>query len=163
MSKTVLFQTIQFCIRTQLKCKYSSIVKNISISSYSVIQTVLILTIQYFRCYHSNSSNSNNSVFQVLPFRARVEQWQWRGAPHSPKLQHYWNLTIRLFSVISGLSLVGGFLPLCRGAVSVFYSPSQLGKKVMLIVKSCQRVEKEIEGKQRKNQDHTGDSIFKIS
>ena len=29
------------------------------------------------------------------------EQWQWRGTLHSPKLQHYWNLTIRLFSVIS--------------------------------------------------------------
>ena len=30
------------------------------------------------------------------------EWWQWRGTPHSPKLQHYWNLTIILFSVISG-------------------------------------------------------------
>ena len=29
------------------------------------------------------------------------EQCQWRGTLHSPKLQHYWNLTIRLFSVIS--------------------------------------------------------------
>ena len=28
------------------------------------------------------------------------EWWQWRGAPHSPKLQHYWILMIRLFSVI---------------------------------------------------------------
>ena len=33
--KIVLFQTIQFSI-TQFKCKYSLIVKNISISSYSV-------------------------------------------------------------------------------------------------------------------------------
>ena len=36
MSKIVLFQTIQFSISTQFKCKYSFIVKNISISSYSV-------------------------------------------------------------------------------------------------------------------------------
>ena len=36
MSKTVQFQTIQFTISTQLKCKYSLIVKNISISCYSV-------------------------------------------------------------------------------------------------------------------------------
>ena len=36
MSKTVLFQTIQFSISTQFKCEYSLIVKNISISSYSV-------------------------------------------------------------------------------------------------------------------------------
>ena len=34
MSKTVQFQIIQFS--TQFKCKYSLIVKNISISSYSV-------------------------------------------------------------------------------------------------------------------------------
>ena len=34
--KIVLFQTIQFSINTQFKCKYSLIVKNISISSYSV-------------------------------------------------------------------------------------------------------------------------------
>ena len=32
----VLFQTIQFRISMQFKCKYSLIVKNISISSYSV-------------------------------------------------------------------------------------------------------------------------------
>ena len=36
MSKTVQFQTIQFSISTQFKCKYSLIVKNITISSYSV-------------------------------------------------------------------------------------------------------------------------------
>ena len=36
MLKTVPFQTIQFSISTQFKCKYSLIVKNISISSYSV-------------------------------------------------------------------------------------------------------------------------------
>ena len=34
--KIVLFQTIQFSISAQFKCKYSLIVKNISISSYSV-------------------------------------------------------------------------------------------------------------------------------
>ena len=36
MSKTVQFQIIQFSIRTQFQCKYGLIVKNISISSYSV-------------------------------------------------------------------------------------------------------------------------------
>ena len=33
---SVLFQTIQFSISMQFKCKYSLIVKNLSISSYSV-------------------------------------------------------------------------------------------------------------------------------
>ena len=36
MLKTVQFHTIQFSISTQFKCKYSLIVKNISISSFSV-------------------------------------------------------------------------------------------------------------------------------
>ena len=36
LSKTVQFQIIQFSISMQFKCKYSLIVKNISISSYSV-------------------------------------------------------------------------------------------------------------------------------
>ena len=34
--KIVLFQTIQFSVSTQLNCKYSLIVKNISISSNSI-------------------------------------------------------------------------------------------------------------------------------
>ena len=54
------------------------------------------------------------------------EQWQWRDTHYSPNPQHYWDLTIRLFSVISR-TLIGEVLSLCRGAVSVFYSPSQLG------------------------------------
>ena len=36
MSKTVTFQIIQFSISTQFKSKYSLIVKNISILSYSI-------------------------------------------------------------------------------------------------------------------------------
>ena len=36
MSKTAQFQTIQFSINIQFKCKYSLIVKNNSISSYSI-------------------------------------------------------------------------------------------------------------------------------
>ena len=48
------------------------------------------------------------------------EWWQWRGIPHSRKLQHCWNLTIRLFSVMSRtlIVVVGGWwvLPLCREA-----------------------------------------------
>ena len=35
------------------------------------------------------------------------EQWQWRHTPHSPKPQHHWNLTIRLFSVISRTLVAG--------------------------------------------------------
>ena len=36
------------------------------------------------------------------------EQSQWRSALHFSKLQHYWSLTIRLFSIISRKFVVGG-------------------------------------------------------
>ena len=36
------------------------------------------------------------------------------GGLHSPKLQHYWNLNIRLFSVISRTLIGGGLTPLQR-------------------------------------------------
>ena len=48
--------------------------------------------------------------YQVLPFRARVEQWQWRGALHSPKFQYHLNLIIVLFTVISR-TLIGRSYP----------------------------------------------------
>ena len=47
MSKTVQFQTIQFSISTQFKCKNSLIVKNHSISSIQFSQAVLIQPIQF--------------------------------------------------------------------------------------------------------------------
>ena len=45
-----------------------------------------------------------------------------------PKLQHHWNLTNRLFSVISRTLIAGGLTPLQTVAVGVFYSLSQMGK-----------------------------------
>ena len=54
---------------------------------------------------------------------------------HSPKLQHYWNLT-RLFSVINR-TLVEGVLSRCREAVGVFYSPRRLGNmKIFYAIRS---------------------------
>ena len=59
---------------------------------------------------------------------------QWRCTLHSPKLQHYWKLTIRLFSVIYQDTHWEGVLPLCREAVSVLYSPSRLSNNNDLIL-----------------------------
>ena len=63
-------------------------------------------------------------------YRYRLELslvwWQWWVAQHSSKLQHYWSLTIRLFSAISR-TFVGEVLPLCRDAV-VFCSPCWMGQ-----------------------------------
>ena len=51
-----------------------------------------------------------------------------KGYSAFPKVPDHWNLTIRLFCVICRKLIWGGaVLPLCRGAVSVFYSPSWLG------------------------------------
>ena len=58
------------------------------------------------------------------------EWWQWRGTWHSPKLQYYWNLPIRLFSILCR-TLVGEVLLLSRNAVGIFSSPSCLGQDSM--------------------------------
>ena len=70
MSKTVQFQIIQFSISTQFKCKYNLIVKNISISNYSVLIQFSICTdlvypqlhVKQFSLMSKNSYISNNSV-----------------------------------------------------------------------------------------------------
>ena len=125
MSKTVLFQTIQF-----------------GMSAYLHVKTVLFQVIQFsiFSCFYSGP-------------KWTWERQQSRSTLHSPYLQHYWNLTIRLFSVISRILVrgdlllnrdavgvfcircqlghrthVGGVILLCRDAVGVFYSPSRLCK-----------------------------------
>ena len=58
--------------------------------------------------------NPQIGPYQVLPHRARVNlgAMAMKGCSAFPKPQHYWNLTIRLFSVISRTLTV--FLPLCR-------------------------------------------------
>ena len=95
----------QFCISTQSWCQ--------NFSSIWSIDRALI------RCYHSGPEWT-------------WERWQWRVTQHSPKLQQYLNLNIRLFSVISR-TLVGGVLPHGRDTVGVFYSPSRLSKVPVLV------------------------------
>ena len=67
----------------------------------------------------------------MLPLRARVDLggMVMKGYSALPKRQHYWNLAIRLLTVISRILVGGGGgdLPYCREAVGVFYSPSKLG------------------------------------
>ena len=47
MTKTVQFQTIQFSISTQFKCKYSLIVKTFLFRSILFSQAILILLLQF--------------------------------------------------------------------------------------------------------------------
>ena len=104
--QTVLFQTMQFSI--------SLLCLDFKVHSLNVKQFYLIHRQDPVRCYHSG-------------LEWTWERWQWRGTQHFPKLQHYWNLIIRLLSVISR-TLTEGVLSLCREAVGVFYSPSRLGE-----------------------------------
>ena len=104
--KTVLFQTIQFSMSTIFKCQYSSI--------------------------SNNSKVQFSSIWRIERTLSEViwDRWQWRGTSHSLNLQHYWSFTIRLFSVISRTLIGWEELPLCREAVSVFYSLSWLGHPI---------------------------------
>ena len=74
--RIVLFLTIRFRISHLLP--YSLNIKEFYLTHIS----------DPIRCYHSGPEWT-------------WERWQWRGISHSLKLQHYWSLTMRLFSVIS--------------------------------------------------------------
>ena len=69
------------------------------------------------RCYHSGPEWT-------------WERWQWRGTPHSPKLQDCWNLTIRLFSVISR-TLVGVCLTPLQRSSRCILQPQPTGQSII--------------------------------
>ena len=79
--QTVLFLTIQLSI------------SHFFSHTWNVKKFYLTHRLDFIKCYHSKSEWT-------------WEQWQWRAIKHSPKLQYYLSLTIRLFSVISW-TLVG--------------------------------------------------------
>ena len=117
MSKPVPFQTIKFSISKQFKCKFSLIVKNISIQAIQFSQTILIQTIQF-------STSLQFSSIQPIDRALSSATISGLSGPGSngnkgvlyipPKPQYYWNLAIRLFCVISRTHVVGGSTPLQR-------------------------------------------------
>ena len=76
----------------------------------------------------------------MLPRRARVNlgAMAMKGYSAFPKAPPLLEPTTRLFSVISR-TLIWGVLPLCREAVSVFYSLSQLGKSILIDIMNKQQ------------------------
>ena len=62
------------------------------------------------------------------------ERWQWRATLHSSKLQHHWNLTIRLFSVISRNTRMWGSYSSAKVQSVYFYSPSRVGNPIVRIL-----------------------------
>ena len=105
--KTFLFQSIQFS------------------------QTVLFHTIQFsmsmqlvlfnpIRCYHSRPEWT-------------WEQWQWRCAPDSPEPQHHWNITLRLFSIISRTLIGGGLIPMQRCSQCILLQHRPTGQATLWV------------------------------
>ena len=98
---------------------------------YFLKKSSLVFIVSLWFCMHMHIYHVSIQQDPIKCYGSRPqwiwERWQWRSIPHSLKLQHYWNLTIRLFSVISW-TLVWGWwvLPLCRDLVGVFYSLSRL-------------------------------------
>ena len=122
-SKTFLFQVIQFrqiiLIKKIIKnkysfCRHSYIPKRVFFfSNNSVLHKYAICPIDTIVSGATTPGQSgpgtygNEGVPCILQFPT----------------QHHWNLTIRLFRVISW-TLCEGVLPLCRSAVGVFKAPS---------------------------------------
>ena len=134
MSKTVIFQTVHLSISKQFQCQKTVLFQTdqFSIGTQFLCQKKdLFQTIQFSICTQFSSfwhiDNTLSSATTLSPSGPGSNGNE--GVLHiPPKLQHYWSLTIRLFSVIYRTLIGGGVLPLCREAVSIFYSLSHLSK-----------------------------------
>ena len=130
--QTILIQIIQysFCLHT-VKCHNSSISKNSVWRKYSFnVKTVLFRAIQLsISTLVSSIRPIDRTLIRCYHYRLEwtLERWQWRGTLHSPKLQHYWNLTLRLFSVISR-TLVGESYPSAEMQLVYSMAPANRAK-----------------------------------
>ena len=109
--------------------EYSYYCLNLYCYIHNVSADAFINLLQVF-LVELGSSFTEVVLSQTIHF---ITSTQFSGTPYSPKLKHYRNLTIILFSIISK-TLVGGVLLLCRGAVGVFCSPNQLGHRLLGIL-----------------------------
>ena len=121
MSKTVLFQTIQFSIEKQLYFKHFSSVKVRSLN----VKTVLFQAIQF------SIKTLFSSIWPIDRTLLGVTTPGQSGSgsddnEYSPKLQHYWNCTMRLFSHISR-TLVGCGLTLLQRSSRCILQPQTTG------------------------------------
>ena len=80
---------------------------------FKLFNLTLVICLPHFKC-------------QAILFNPLIETYQ--VPPLLPKLQHYWSLAIKLFSVINRtiVELVG-LLPLCRDAVMYSTAPTDWG------------------------------------
>ena len=105
--KTILFQTIQFSIQKQFHLKQFSLVKVRSLN----VKAVLFQTIQF----RISAQFSSIWLTDRTLSGATTPGQSGPGSDGNeevlpPKLQHYWDLNIRYFKVISRI-LIRGFCP----------------------------------------------------
>ena len=67
------------------------------------------------------------------------EPWHWRVTRHSPMLQYYWSLTIRLFCVISRIPVGLGVLPLCWLGLEIWRESRKIGSILTFKNSICAR------------------------
>ena len=128
MSKTVIFQAIQFSLSTVSMSKtflFQAI--QLSLSIVSMSKAVLFQVFQFSISMKFSSNLTIERLYQVLPLRSRAMLVKGYSALLKAP-------AIRFFSVISR-TLIGGVLPLCRVAVGVFYSPSRQGNIFCIEIK----------------------------
>ena len=119
MIKQLIFQTFQFSMTTKLNTSWNWYVSHtiqVNINHLWNNQTVLFQTIQFsistqFRCQTVIFDPSFSDLIRRYQFGSEwtCEWWQRRSTPHSPKLQHWWSFTVRLFRVICRALLRGVF------------------------------------------------------
>ena len=92
-----------------------------------VITNLSISFLDEFESEYFSAPNAKTLRFDTITYFLIWLLTIYKLSPQPPKLQHYWNLTIRLFSVISGHSL-----PFCWfDLVSVFNGISTVESYLM--------------------------------
>ena len=141
MSKTVLSRTIQFSIKQfYFKLFVSAWVRSLNVETV-VFQTIRCNISTLFKCqtvlFQAIQLSVSTEFSFIWPTDMSLSETEWTRESMNeysafPKLQVYWNLTIRLFNGISR-TLVNEVSSLCRKAAGVICSPLQLtGQKMWL-------------------------------
>ena len=136
MSKTVLFQTIQFSISKQFNCKYTVYLsKTFLFQAIQFSRTVLIQTIQFSISTHCSSIQLIDRALSgaTIPGQSRPGSNGNGAVLCIPKSASLTGSTSSDCLVSYPEHSLGGVLPLCSGAVGVFYSPNRRSKVIMNI------------------------------
>ena len=137
--QTVLFQIIQFSISTQFRRQKQFYFKQFSSALVHRlnVKTVVFSINTRFKCKNQYSERSTQfhrqDPYQVLPLRARVDQgvMAMKGYFTFPKAPALLEPHHQIVQCHIQDTRWGGVFPLCKEAVSVFYSPSRLGNLIL--------------------------------